>query len=501
MWRSEIERQGSAVERLALAYALWAWEPHPAQRRFFASGAQVRVAACGRRWGKTESLSIDVASLAVAEAKHGRDCRQLIVAPSDVQARLLGNEVLMRLLDAFDAGTSWTAGLSIDVRQRPSLQITIAPEGIGKVDNAKKARGAGPAVSRMIFRTAGRDGSSLRGLWAHRIIADEASRIPDAVMTEVLMPMLMDVGGEYVLASSPYGRRSAFYRLFARALSAGGLADEHGLTMAAQQCPTQDNPHNDAAFLASMRDELGDSMYAQEIMAEFSDDFGAVFRADDIDGCLETNALVESVKGELLSEPIPGHVYSVGIDWGRKMDYTVVAVLDATDPVARLVSLQRWHGTGWEAQARAVAETICRFEPVRVLADGNSIGDPLAETLTTEIQRGHERRQTPDPRIVPVERFLFGPESKLRLVDHLNLSLSSRTLRYPNHKALLGELRGFEYGAVGSSGRARMAARGSGHDDIVMALALADYCAPSGAPDAPGLLFGSSLSGGGGRGA
>ena len=55
----------------------------------------MRVAACGRRWGKTEALSLDIATLALDE----RDCRQLVVAPTDVQARLLGNEVLARLLD------------------------------------------------------------------------------------------------------------------------------------------------------------------------------------------------------------------------------------------------------------------------------------------------------------------------------------------------------------------------------------------------------------------
>ena len=76
-----------------------------------------------------------------------------------------------------------------------------------------------------------------------------------------------------------------------------------------------------------------------------------------------------------------GHLYTIGIDWGRKLDYTVVAVLDATVKPAKLVYLQRWQGTGWETQAREVAAIVARFQPWRELADGNSIGDPLAETL------------------------------------------------------------------------------------------------------------------------
>lgn len=495
MWRTEDERALSAGERLKLADEVWHWQPHPAQERFFCSVAQVRVAACGRRWGKTESLGIDIASLALAEAKAGRDCRQLIVAPSDVQVRLLGNEVLSKLLSAFDDDAPWTRGLALDVRQRPSLQITVYPAGsdIRAISNDKKAKAKGPASARIIFRTAGRNGASLRGLWAHRIIVDEASRVPDVVMTEVLMPMLMDVGGDYVLASSPFGRRSAFYRLFAKGQGDG--VEDHGVSFASFQCPTSDNPHNEPAMLESMRDEMGDAMYAQEIMAEFSDDFGAVFREDDISGCLETNSLVAYVTGDLLSEPQPGRIYSLGIDWGRKQDFTVCAVVDATETPARLVQLQRWSVMGWDAQVASVADTIAKFNPLRVLADGNSIGDPLAETLGRAVRDAQARRGQHDPRGINVERFIFTSDTKLQLVDKLNLGLSRRGLRYPNHKALLNELRGFEYGAVGSSGRARMAAKGAGHDDIVMGLALAWWCAPEGVQASPAslVLLGSSL--------
>ena len=195
------ERAESAAERLILAEELWGWRPHDRQAAFFGSPAQVRVAACGRRWGKTECLSMDVASLALAED----GCRQLIVAPTDVQARLLGGEVLRRLLAAFESGHDVLRGRALTVRQRPSLSITI-----GDPENSQ----GGESV--IWCRSAGRDGRSLRGLWAHRIVVDEAGAVPDTVLTDVLLPMLIDVGGEYVLASSPMGRRSAYYRLFVK---------------------------------------------------------------------------------------------------------------------------------------------------------------------------------------------------------------------------------------------------------------------------------------------
>jgi len=41
---------------------------------------------------------------------------------------------------------------------------------------------------------------------------DESAYVPDLVLNDVLMPMLLDKGGDYLLASSPAGKRSAFYR-------------------------------------------------------------------------------------------------------------------------------------------------------------------------------------------------------------------------------------------------------------------------------------------------
>jgi len=502
MWRDDAGRAASAARRLGLAEELWGWRPHPAQARFFCCLAQMRIAACGRRWGKTEALSLDIATLALDE----RNCRQLVVAPTDAQARLLGNEVLARLLDAWewrDGGGQahpLVDGREITVRQRPALTITLTWPGQPS-----------EAQVSIHFRTAGRDGRGIRGLWAHRIVADEAARIPDTVLTDVLLPMLADKGGDYVLASSPAGRRSAYYRLYAKGQAAKGAADEFGITSQAFQCPTTDNPHLAHAFLQAQREELGEAMFAQEFGASFVDDFGAVFREADIDAGIADLPGVTLKDGQVVSEPQQDRLYTLGIDWGRKLDYTVVAVVDASVRPARLVYLQRWQGTGWESQARQVGAICARWQPWRILADGNSIGDPLAETLQTEIGKAVREAPTPGPspingrgefggkgRVPTVERFTFGAESKTKLIDRLTLGLSARAVQYPPHRVLLSELRGFEYGEVGRSGRAKMGARSGAHDDVVIALALAWWAAPEGAPTPvrERILLGSSLGAG-----
>jgi hypothetical protein len=362
-------------------------------------------------------------------------------------------------------------------------------------------------------------------------VVDEAGAVPDTVLTDVLLPMLIDVGGEYVLASSPMGRRSAYYRLFVRGTAeplsgasaspspkrrgSGGKKAE-GVTYAAFRCPTTDNPHLDHAFLTAQREELGEAAARQELDAEFVDDFGAVFREEDVWAALREDARVSLVGQDLVSEPQADRLYTVGIDWGRRLDFTVVCVLeccpnppapnsggDGTErtTAARVVGLWRWQGVGWDAQVAAVAGVLARFRPWRVLADGNSIGDPLVDALNKA------PRTEPPPSLPlrhgeglrewgrPVERFVFTADSKAALVDRLGLGLAGRALSFPYHRALVQELYGFEYGRVGPSGRARTGARAGGHDDCVMALALAWWAAPEVAPAPPSelILLGSSV--------
>lgn len=80
-----------------------------------------------------------------------------------------------------------------------------------------------------------------------------------------------------------------------------------------------------------------------------------------------------------------------------------------------------------------MAAIVARFDPWAVLADGNSIGDPLIERLQAVVRRVVQavaRRMVlaadAGARIAPLERFLFTQDSKQQLVDRLNLRLAAR---------------------------------------------------------------------------
>jgi hypothetical protein len=104
---------------------------------------------------------------------------------------------------------------------------------------------------------------------------------------------------------------------------------------------------------------------------------------------------------------------------------------------------------------KALAE---RFNPHRIVAEQNSMGDPLVEQLARDG--------------LPMQPFLTTAPSKARVVEALALAFERGTLRILNDPVLTGELLAFEAERL-PSGLSRYAAPEGMHDDCVIALALA----------------------------
>lgn len=440
--------------RFALAARLWDWEPHPGQREFLSlrlengDEPKVLVAACGRRWGKTECLGMDVATRILTQP----DLGQMGVAPTRDQAEGLFDSVEEKLRAALD-GDGDPEKAKATVAEFPhlaQLEIKRSPYPLVR----RKDTG------QMVFwvRAAGRKGRNLRGrgttrkLKQFRVIVDERAFVDDAAVEEAIKPMLATVpngGGQLVEISSPYGRRGGFYEDFLR-----GERQEHRYR--AVRLPSSQNPLVDADFLAAMEAEMLPSRFRSEFLAEFVDSAGAVFLTDDIAAC--------TVSDDYGASPLWGAAYVAGIDFGRRRDWTVVAVLEA-GPVPRLVELWRVQGLGWGAQVEQVVDRLARWGVRSVVCDATGVGDSVSEILQSAL----------DTHRLPcaVEAFVFTGASKGPLIDTLAIAVSRARLRFPAHPVLLSELASFE--ATPSAvygGRERLEAK-TGHDDTICALALA----------------------------
>lgn len=421
MWRYSPEQLLQAAERW------WGWTPHPAQREWMLDTHPVKVAACGRRWGKTESLAVETAALAILYP----GVRQVIVAPTLDQARILFERTHELLL-------AWagTTGGQVQYRATPYPRLRVYD-------------------SEITARSAYRQARSLRGRSAHRIVVDEAAYLTEEVIPQVLMPMLADTEGQLVLLSTPFGRNH-FWQWFLRGQS--------GEICRSFRFPTATNPRISAQFLQTQQQLLTARQFAIEYEAQFVDDAGAIFPQAVVEACIRPQ----------LAEASPQPAPSVaGVDWGRYRDFTALVVLREATGTWQAVCVERLPQTTWQVQLERLLRRLGDWTVCRVCCDATGAGDPLVEQLN---QRLYESRQN-----VQVEPVLFTARTKRSLIESLALAMEERKVAIPPHPDLLRELHAFT-ATRARGGHFRLQAQGGEHDDLVIALALAVHAAGGGVP-------------------
>ncbi len=166
----------------------------------------------------------------------------------------------------------------------------------------------------------------------------------------------------------------------------------------------------------------------------------------------------------------------VGVDWGRRIDASVVAVLERDDsadpPHLTLAHLKALDQTPYDRVMGYVAHVSEAFQARKVLADE---GAGLAQIDLLKTQG------------LPVEGFGFTLASKVDLFSKLKVLLEQGRLTIPRgDRRLILELTNFRY-AISPSGAMRLHGE---RDDLVDALGLAVTAAWRGRyePGPPGLL-------------
>lgn len=405
-------------EVLKVAKEWWNWTPHPAQREWMLDTHPVKVAACGRRWGKTESLAVETAALALLHPGF----RQVVVAPTLDQASILF-ERTAELLHTFAEQT----GAKISLRTTPYPRLRINESEITARSGYRQAR-------------------SLRGRSAHRIVVDEAAYLDAEVIPQVLMPMLADTEGQMVLLSTPFGRNH-FWEWFVRGQS--------GEVCRSFRFPTASNLRISPNFLKMQKQLLTERQFAIEYEAQFVDDVEAVFPQQVIEACVDAS----------LCEAKPASVPTVaGLDWGRYRDFTALVILREERGRLQAVFTGRLPATSWQVQTERLVCSIGEWWVRAVCCDATGIGDPLTESLQTRLSESKMN--------VHLEPVVFTASAKRTLVESLALAMERRRIAIPPHPDLLRELHAFSASRT-ASGHIRLQARGSEHDDLVIALALA----------------------------
>lgn len=279
-----------------------------------------------------------------------------------------------------------------------------------------------------------------RGRKYHEIVVDEAAMIGklEEAWLGAIRPTLADYEGKAWFMSTPKGH-NYFWRLWQQ-----GRSKDHP-EWKSWQLPTGVNPGISEEEIEAARLSLPQRWFEQEYLAEFVDDAGGVFRG-----------VLAAATADVQTEAAEGHKYLIGCDWGKSGDFTVFAVADLNERA--IVHIDRGNKVDYVIQSGRLKALAEKFRPIKIIAERNSMGEPIIERL----QRDG----------LPVEPFLTTNASKAQIIDGLALAFERDDIRIINHPDLVAELQAFERTPL-PSGQSRYAAPSGMHDDCVMAAALA----------------------------
>ena len=277
---------------------------------------------------------------------------------------------------------------------------------------------------------------SIRGKKYSRFIVNEAGMVNNLVdiRNYIITPTLIDMRGDEYHAGTPKGM-NGFFNLY------NTRADD----WAQWQMPSYSNPHIPASELDSLKETMTERAFSQEILAQFLEDGGGVFR---------------NVRAAATSEPLevgkPGHAYVIGVDWGRSYDATVFVVMSQEE--RRVVAMDRMTNTDYASQRLRLQALSQRFNNAPIHAESNSIGQPNIEAL-------HEMG-------LYAQGFTTTNASKAMVIQGLELSFERGDIQILDDEAMINELMAYQSERL-PSGLLRYNAPDGMHDDIVIALAIA----------------------------
>lgn len=426
------------------------FEPHEAQVQIMRGIQRRTVIDTGRQFGKTEMM----AALAIWAAVTHPGWEIAIIAPSLEQARIMFNIIHAYLLKA--PVSYFVAG-----------KIKEYPFPLAKFKNGSSITARGANSPQFI-----------RGNRWHVVITDEAAFIKDDTIRTAIEPTMTVTGkvpGAFmVMVSTPFGA-GPFKEWYDES-----QRDEHDPRLVGYHFTSFDNPHADREYLESVRARYGEQslVWQTEYLGNFPDDDLAVFATRDLLWATQ-HWPVDPQTG--IAQPFPvayldGHKYGQGVDLANLRDYFVASVGDLTD-LSRvpLVRMDRYQKRGYTAVKGSIRGNYHAYGKARTLIDATTLAESVVEDLADIHAEGYK---------------FSGSSAKYEVVQELvRMFNEHRLLLPPDEREIVSELRAFQY-EITPAKKLRMEATGSGHDDIVMSLALLAHLAL--APRSVGLFVPAS---------
>jgi phage FluMu gp28-like protein len=284
------------------------------------------------------------------------------------------------------------------------------------------------------FKSA-KSGENLRGSNVDLMVLDEAAFISQDIVYQILMPMIVTKkNAQFIAISTPNGK-NWFYDFFNDCRNSN--KDSAGFSFT-----WKDNPMVNTEIIDKFKSTLPEHIFNQEFECSFAD----------------TASVFSNIHKQVIThreiKPYT-HVY-VGIDIGMKADATVVSLISDK---GQLISMLRLTNLEVDDLIRQINLFLEKYNVKRIYIEDNNQGIVIYQLL----------KKTWHNKITP---FNTNSSTKPRIITQLITAFSQQTIQIIDNSDLILELNDFDYFINKETGRIKYAAR-SGHDDCVMALAIA----------------------------
>lgn len=422
--------------RVLTGEELW---PH--QVALASSVARIVAACIGRQAGKSRTLAV----LALWHAWRTPGFRVLVLSAGEDAAKDLLAEIA-RL-----AGSPLLAGSVVD-----STASTIT------LSNGST------------IRCVPQSEKQVRGKSIDLLILDEAAYIDEEIWRAARYTILARPGSRVFMCSTPRGRRDRFFATHYHLAPAGAGPIEHaGVLVESFHWPSTVSPLVDDELVEFWRRTDDPRVFRREVLAEWVDEAGQYFSADELDSNVAPFEQVDPLTA--------GGAYVVGgVDWGGRVDANAAVMVgalgrgdvDLGGPIFAVAMARERQGSmnEWARDlARWCDPSVGGFEAWALASEMNGVGQAPTELLRDELKKRDLRPWIAKPVWTTNARKANG-------FGQMKLLLQQGRLVLPADPALRRQLEALEF-ATTEAGNTTIAVPASkGHDDLAMSLCQSMSC-------------------------
>lgn len=291
-----------------------------------------------------------------------------------------------------------------------------------------------------IYFKSGERADTMRGYTLTHLIVDEAAFIKDDVWNLVLKQTVLVKGKKVLFISTPKGKNY----LYNLALRGEDLEQPNYRWI---RGTSYDTPYITADELDEAKLTLPEEIFKQEILGEFIDSGGEVFKG------LEKYCVLT-----YFTPKIQGKKYYAGVDFGRQNDYTALTIFDDD---GKMVYGWRERHKPWQEIINHIVKKLKEYD-AQTQVEVNSIGDVLFDEMKKQYQK--------------VEPFVTSNQSKQQIIEDLIYAVNENLIQLPTKEVyapLYQELGTFTYEYSLKTRKIKYGAMEGAHDDTVMSLGIA----------------------------